>query len=85
VRADLCLANLNPDLQQLFSLTKLDALFRIDNSDGGDLAGRTAPLTPRAPRPRAQGMEKSLPSGEASPSERRSDDAVGGWSRSSST
>jgi anti-anti-sigma factor len=63
---DLCLANLNPDLQHLFEVTKLDTLFRIDNRDGGEPAGRTAPLRPRGPRPRQQGTEQEPPRGDAS-------------------
>ena len=63
--AELCLANLNPDLQHLFEVTKLDTLFRIDNSDGGELTGRGAPLPPRQPPPRQHGAAQDLPWGDA--------------------
>ena len=36
VGGDLCLANLNSDLQHLFSTTRLDTLFRFESTDEGD-------------------------------------------------
>jgi anti-sigma B factor antagonist len=47
---ELRLVNLNGDLKTLLEMTKLDALFRIDDDDDG-LAGRPAPLRPRSPGP----------------------------------
>jgi anti-sigma B factor antagonist len=47
---DVCLANLTDDLKTLIHLTKLDALFRIDD-EGGGLAGRAARLRPPPPGP----------------------------------
>ena len=45
---DLRLANLNPDLRTLFALTKLDTLFRIEETGGDGPAGQAA----RRPNPR---------------------------------
>jgi len=45
---ELRLVHLNEDLRTLFSLTKLDTLFQIDEGDGGG-AARPAPRAPRSP------------------------------------
>ena len=47
------LAHLSENLRDLFAMTKLDTLFRIEDSDdrGDGSADRPAPLRPRAPDP----------------------------------
>ena len=45
---ELRLVHLNEDLRTLFSLTKLDTLFQIDEGDDGG-AARPAPRPPRSP------------------------------------
>jgi anti-sigma B factor antagonist len=47
---ELRLANLNDDLKTMFELSRLDALFQIDDDDDGP-AGRPAPVLPRRPGP----------------------------------
>ena len=56
------LAHLNPDLQSLFHLTKLDLLFRIDDDD--DPTGRTATLRPRPAVPLEARSEAEPPMNE---------------------
>ena len=51
LHGELRLANLSKDLRSLFQLTRLDALFQIDNDDDDGLVGRPAPLRPRPSDP----------------------------------
>jgi anti-sigma B factor antagonist len=43
------IANLNPDLRTLFELTKLDTLFRFEDTGGDGLAGQPARTSPVSP------------------------------------
>ena len=54
---ELRIANLNEDLALLFKLTKLDALFHME--DGGDGPASTGVLAPVRPPPHAGGAEES--------------------------
>ena len=54
---ELRLVHLNKDLRTLFSLTKLDTLFQIDEGDDGG-AARPAP---RAPRSAVRGSDQAEP------------------------
>jgi anti-sigma B factor antagonist len=66
-RGELSLANLNDDLRHMFELTKLDTLFRIDDTRGDDFSGNTAPLYPRVPGPMYGQGQAPRPPDEASP------------------
>lgn len=58
---ELRLANLNDDIALLFRLTKLDALFRLDDGEGPAGGGVPAPVHPPS---RAGGAEQSMREGE---------------------
>ena len=62
---EMWVANLNAELKQLFSLTKVDRLLPcLDDLDEGDddgRAGRTAPRRPRMPGPLSGSAEADLP------------------------
>ena len=60
---ELWLANVNADLQMLFSLTKLDAFLpRLDDfDDDGDSAARATPKLPWATGPLSSSADADLP------------------------
>jgi len=65
-KCELRLAHLNSDLRHMFELTKLDTLFRIDDSPVADLASQPAPIFPYVPGPSyGQGLSRQPPSEEA--------------------
>ena len=58
-QGELRLSNLNTELRQLFELTRLDALFQLDDGSDGT-AGRPAPLAPKPAAP-SSGVEAPPP------------------------
>ena len=59
---ELWLANVNGDLKQLLSLTKLDSFLPLlDEFDDDGSAARPAPRIPRAPGPLSSSAEADLP------------------------
>ncbi|NUO62069.1 MAG: STAS domain-containing protein [Gemmatimonadaceae bacterium] len=64
---EIFIANLNPDLRTLFSLTRLDLLLPDVYDDGGDASTRV-PAVPRPAQPSGKGSaEMPRPSDEARP------------------
>ena len=58
---DIRITHLNSDLRTLFELTKLDTLFRLDDSGGNDLEGQPARVNPISPL--ARGGHEPYPDG----------------------